>query len=216
MLGNSTQLQIAQLAEQGKASAKQAELAYQANRDAADRAANEQATQAATQTELQQQASQERLGRMTSMLELIQDQQKSSEAMLMARFEAKQEADMLVLKEVLEGMSKQIAAQPDATGQAAGLENLVAPIAQQLMEAMGGIKEEHRNSLANLTAQHQNFVQAVNEDRGATQATLGQLQHSLGAIQTHIASDRHADFVRRPDGTASVRSYLVPPSAPAP
>ena len=152
---------------------------------------------------------------MTAMLSLIQDQQKASEAAIMARFEAKQEADMLVLKEVLAGMSAQMAAQPDTTGQAAGLESLVTPIVQKMMDAMSGITEEHKKSLGSLADQHQSFMKSVAEDRGTTQTALGQLQNSLGAIQTHIASDRHADFVRRPDGTASVRSYLVPPASPA-
>ncbi len=98
MLGNKTQMDIADLKEKGEAKRKTAQLAYDKERDDADRAANDKAAQMAADMQKAKDDMQEALAKFTQETQLMRDNLNNAAAASQVELKATQDAMMVLLQ----------------------------------------------------------------------------------------------------------------------
>lgn len=197
------------LTEQTKIKLKQEQLAYDKQRDDADRAANASAARIAAEAEVHQNQTSKDLAELSAAVQLIRDQQNNAAKQLMAEFNAAQEKQAMLLQTVLTTMTA-----PKEPGTNVNFD--VGREFEGVMENMGGVLASAlAQSLASAVQEQQSaLTEILTAERSVNQAALAALSQGLSELRTATLSPRRATLRRLPDGTAVVEANTMMPGAP--
>lgn len=194
--------------EAGETQRKTMEIEYWKERDVLDRKADaerlsaEQAQQqrAAEMTamiEKFQSDATERMGHLSTSVQLIRDQQAQGATQMLAEFKAQQEKQLLVLSEMIKSMT----ATPEIQNrQVEGVEKSIQPIMSSITEAIIGMADQQRDFITNMAA-----------ERDLNSAAMSQLQNlhaSMDQLHKTVSADRLVHLTVNPDGSKSARSFI--------